>query len=316
MPANEKTLQDIMQYTYDALAGVDIPKGDFDELFRREVIRAVDWVEETIKTSFSPVRRTNLPKTPQDAYEDKPRYRDFQKNPNYVSFPNWAQLTTEQKALYGNNQTNYVDGTLPWTLLTEEQRLLFTSMIEYAPNKISEAERLDGKATAYIQTYMAPIVTVYYLALSFVTPPGYEDGGKRLWFRLYKPNEFLIYHKEGAIHIFPAVMERIATTSNDALYGTQQGTVAPRIPQVIEVDYEYGYVNPPPRLMQAAAYRAAAEVLVHISAMYTAGLSGFGVEGFNASFSDGMLFKPLYDKYRAEAYELLRPFYRVVMTAW
>jgi len=316
MPANEKTLQEIMQYTYDALAGVDIPQGDFDELFRREVLRAVDWVEQTIKTSFSPVRRTNLPKTPQDAYEDKLRYRDFQKSPAYVSFPTWDQLIPEQRAKYGNNPDNYVDGSLPWALLTEEQRLIFSSMVEYAPNKIGEAERLDGKHAAYFQTYMAPIVTVYYIALSFVAPPGYEDVGKRLWFRLYKPNEFLVYHKEGGIHIFPAVMARITSTSQDPLYGSQYGVVAPRIPQVIEVDYEYGYTDPPKRLMQAAAYRAAGDLLLHISTMYTAGLAGFGVEGFNASFNDGMLYKPLADKYRTEAFEMLRPFYRVVMTGW
>lgn len=316
MPANEKTLQTIIQYTYDALAGVDIPEGDFDELLRRDVEKAVDWVEQTVKTSLSPVRRTNLPKTAQDAYEDKARYRDFQKNQAYLTFPTWSQLTSAQQALYGGNQANYVDGTLPWQLLTEEQRLLFSSMIEYAPNKIGDAERQDGKGSAFIQTYSAPIVTVYYLALSFVSPPGYNDGGKQLWFRKYKPNEFLVYKKEGAIHIFPAVMARITQTSQDPLYGSQYGVVAPRIPQVLEIDYEYGYVDPPHTLMQAVAYRAAAEILMHISTMYTAGLSGFGVEGFNASFSDGMLYKPLYDKYMVEVQRLLRPFHRVVTSSW
>ena len=316
MPANEKTLQKIIQYTYDALAGVDIPEGDFDELLRRDAEKAVDWVEQTIKTSLSPVRKTNLPKTPQDAYEDKGRYRDFQKNQMYITFPTWDQLTVEQKALYGNTSSNYVDGTLPWQLLTEEQRLIFSSMIEYAPNKIGDAERQDGKGTAFIQAYNAPIITAYYIALSFVSPPGYEGGGKQLWFRKYKPNEFLVYHKEGAINIFPAVMARISQTSQDPLYGSQYGVIAPRIPQVLEIDYEYGYVDPPASLLQAVAYRTAAETLVHVSTMYTAGLSGFGIEGFNASFSDGMLYKPLYEKYMSEVHRLLKPYYRVVTSSW
>lgn len=315
-PRRERTLQNIIQYTYDALAGIDIPDGDFDELLRREVIRAMDWVEETVKTSLSPVRRTNLPKTPEEAYTDRERFRDFMKNPAYASFPTWAQLTSEQKVLYNNDPNLYVDGTLPWQLLTEEQRLLFASLIEYAPNKERDAERIDGKATAYIKLYRQPIIQVYYLALSFVSPPGYQDGGKQLWFRLYKPNEFLVYHREGAVHIFPAVMARITSTSNDPLYGSQYGVVAPRIPQVIEVDYEYGYIDPPPRLLQATAYRAAAEIIQHISSMYTAGLTGFGVEGFNASFSDGMLYKPLYENLKAQVYELLRPYYTISMTGW
>lgn len=315
----ERLIQDVMQYTLDALAGVDLPEGDFDELLRREVIRAIDFVENKLQTSLTPARRTNLPKTPREAYENRRKFVDYINNPGYLSFPRWDQLTTEQKALYGNNPDNYVEGSLPWDLLTEEQRIIFSTMINYDPNKEQDAERQDGKNTAYILTYRAPIIWVDYVAFVFTTPPGYEVDApqKTLFFRKYLPSELKIYKREGGIHIFPAVMARLTYGSTqDPMYGGQWGPVAPRIPQVIEIDYTYGYEKVPPTLMQAVAYRAGMNIIQAISAMYTAGLAGFGVEGFNASFNDGIMYKPLYDKFRTEFPELIRPFYRPVMTAW
>lgn len=316
MPANEKALEDIIQIVYDKMAGVDLPSGDYDDVIRREVERSVKWVETKTKTSISPVRFTNLPKNPQDAYEDRLRYIDFLSNPMYVNFPTWDQLTPEQRVLYGNDPANYKDGTLPWELLTEEQRIIFTSLIKYAPNKVGNAERQDGKGSPFIVTYYWPIVTVYYFALSFIAPPGQQDVGKQIWFRLYKPDEFIVYHQEGAIHIFPAVMQRLSSETKDPLYGARQGVVAPRIPQVVEIDYEYGFVDPPETLLEAVACRAITTLILNISSMYTAGLSGFGVEGFNASFKDGILYRPLYDECARRAEDLTRMHTRLVLSAW
>lgn len=315
MPLNEKLKQDLYQVVYDKLTGIPLPEGDFSEVIGREIDRAANWVEQRIKTSLAPARATDMPKSAEEAYSDRVRFNDYI-SANFLNYPRWDDLTTGQKSLYGNNQSFYRDGTLPWNLLTEEQRITFSSFVQFSPIKIRDAERLDGKATAYITTYFAPIIEVHYLALSFVSPPGYS--GKNLFFRLYQKNEFYVYNKEGAIHIFPAVMARIANTTQDPLYGTQFGVVAPRIPQVIKIDYEYGYTDAtrPLGLVEAVGLKAASQLLHIISAYLTGGLQGFGVDGFNASFSNGLLYKPLVEKYEQELKELLRPFYRPVMTAW
>lgn len=316
MPINNKLLQDLLQVVYDKLTFVQpFPEGDFEQVLVRETERAAAWLESRIKTSLTPVRATNLPKSPEEAYMDKARFGDYIEAA-FKSYPEWSHLTEGQKLLYGNDSRIYKPGSLPWQLMTQEQQLLFSSNVQYASNKVSDAERKDGKANAYIKLYHAPIVTVHSLALAFTAPPGYEN--KNLFFRLYRPNEFLVYHKEGAVHIFPAVMARIASTTQDPLYGSQYGSVAPRIPQVIMVDYEYGYTDAtrPLSLMEAVALRTAMQIILYLSGLYTAGLQNFGVQGFSASFQNGLLFYPQFEQYKAELEDILKPFYRVSMTGW
>lgn len=311
-----KLKQDLFQAVYDKLSGVTLPDdGNFDEVLGREIDRAVDWVENRIKTSLTPARVTDLPASAQQAYEDKTRFNNYITVP-YNQYPQWNDLTLSQKAIYGNNSTIYTAGSLPWQYLTEQQMVIFSSNVQYSSIKTGDAERQDGKNSSYIKTYKRPIIQVYYLALSFVTPPGYEN--RNLFFRQYMPNEFYVYNKEGGIHIFPAVMARISNTTQDPLYGSQYGVVAPRIPQVLKIDYEYGYTDQtrPIELVEAVALRASINILMYMSAFFTGGLSGFGVQGFNASFDQRGMYAPLIQYYQDELKHKLLPFIQIVMTGW
>lgn len=315
MPINEKVRQDLLQVVYDKLSGVQQPEGsDFEKVILREIDRSAAWVENRIKSSLTVVRKTELPKSPREAYEDKVRFKNFI-DALWLSFPKWEQLTDSQKTtLYGNNPDIYTDGTLPWDLLTEEQRILFGSKVTYASNKIEGAEKQDGKNNAYIKLYQAPIVKFHSLALSFVNVPGYQNLST--FFRLYQPNEILVYHREGAIHIFPAVMARIMNSSQDPLYGSQFGTVAPRIPQVLHIDYEYGYEVVPDDLLEAVGIKAALYILAYINNLFTGGLQGFGVQGFNAQFQQGQMYGPLKAQFEYDLKQILKPYYQLVMTGW
>jgi hypothetical protein len=70
-------------------------------------------------------------------------------------------------------------------------------------------------------------------------------------------------------------------------------------------------------LLEAIAVRTVMQLILNFSAYLTAGLKSFGIEGFNASFgNNGLLYENLYNEYKARLRELLRPYYRVVMSAW
>jgi len=315
----DKVKQDILQIVYDKLEGVILPEitPEVESYFNREIERSAQYIENRLRTSLSPARFTNLPKTPREAYENRAKYKDSI-NESFYTYPEWNHLTAAQKNLYGNNSSLYTPGSLPFDLLTNDQLNQWVSNIRYAPNKVGDAERQDGKGTPLIVTYYAPLITVYSVALAFTAPPGYE--GKNLFFRLYKPNEFYTY-RTGEIHIFPAVMARILsqTVSQDPLWGSQYGPIAPRIPQVIMIDYEFGYTDQtrPYDLLEAVALRTAMQFILAISANLTAGLKSFGIEGFNASFgNNGLLYENLYNEYKERLRELLAPYYRPVMTAW
>ncbi len=317
---NEKVLQDIYQVVLDKSLGIIFPEEtpELQDFIKREIERSAQYVEQRIKTSITPARFTNLPKSPKEAYENRAKYKDAI-NPHFYDFPKWSDLTSDQQNLYSNNPALYKPGTLPFELLVPAQLTAWVSNIKYSPIKVGDAERQDGRSNAYIQTYYAPIINVYYLALAFTAPPGYE--GKNIFFRLYRPNEILVYKKEGGIQIFPAVMARIlgTTSGNDPLYGSQYGPVIPRIPQVVMIDYEFGYtdVDRPYDLLEAIAVRTVMQLILNFSAYLTAGLKSFGIEGFNASFgNNGLLYENLYNEYKAKLRELLRPYYRVVMSAW
>lgn len=311
---NEKIRQDVLQVAYDKLTGVQFPEGDFESVMLREIDRAYAYVCNRIKTSLHPVRKTNLPKSPEEAYRDKDRFDEYIDD-HWVSFPTWEQLTSAQKiTYYANNRTLYTAGSLSWDLLTEEQRILFGTKVDYAANKISEIEKQDGKNTAYIKVYHGPISKFHSLALSFVNVPGYQNLST--FFRLYQPNEILVYEREAAIHIFPAVMARLMNSTQDPLYGSQFGTVAPRIPQVLHIDYEFGYREPPFDLLEAVAIRASIQILMYISNLFTGGLQGFGVQGFNVNFQGGMIYGPLREKLEAEFQQILKPYYQPILTGW
>lgn len=314
MPLNAKSKQEAMQVVFDKMSGIQFPEGhEFLDVVSREVDRAAVWVENRIKTSLSVVRKTDLPGSGQEAYEDKTRFRTFIK-PQFIDYPRWDALTTEQRVLYANDPLLYKSGTIAWDLLTEEQRIIFNTNVEYASNKLESAEKQDGKNTAYIKLYRGPLVKFHSLALSFVNVPGYQNLAT--FFRLYMPNEILVYEKEGAIHIFPAVMARLLSSTQDPMYGSQFGVVSPRIPQVLHIDYEYGYKNVPLDLLEAVATKAAIEIIGYITSIMTAGLRGFGVQGFNANFGDGIMYPHLIGRLEKNLEKLLVPYYRLNMTGW
>lgn len=317
---NEKVKQEIFQIVLDKSLGMLLPEmtTEIEEWISREIDRSAQYIENRLQTSLTPARLTNLPKSPKEAYENRLKYKDSI-NSAFFDYPRWTDLTGVQQGLYGSNPANYQNGTLPYDLLTNSQLANWTSNVLFSPIKVGDAERLDGKANAFFNTYRAPIINVYSVALAFTAPPGYE--GRNLFFRLYRPNEFYVYRKEGGIHIFPAVMARIlATTSmNDPLFGSQYGPVVPRIPQVILVDYEYGYTDNdrPYDLLEAVALKTVMQMILMLSSHLTAGLKSFGIEGFNASFgSNGLLYETIYNEYKERLRDLLSPYYRVVMTAW
>lgn len=313
-PEENKLHQDALRVTYDKLTGVQLPEGDFEQVLLREVERAVAWVENRIKSSLTVKRKTDLPKTPKEAYADKSRFNAYIDG-LWLNFPRWEQLTEGQKTtLYANNELTYTPGSVPWDLLTEEQRMLFSTKVQYAPNKSEAAEKQDGKGTAYIKLYKGPLVKFHSLALSFTNVPGYQNLST--FFRRYQPNEILVYERESAIHIFPAVMARIMNSSQDPLYGSQFGTVAPRIPQVLHIDYEYGYKEVPADLLEAVAIKAAIQALVYVNNLFTGGLSGFGVTGFNAQFQGGFMYGALKERLEADLKQALLPYYQITLTSW
>lgn len=311
---NEQLMQDIMQVTFDKLTGVQLPEGDFESVMIREIERAYSYVCNRIKTSLHPVRKTSLPASPEEAYRDKDRFNQYIDDV-WIHYPRWTELTSaQQMSLYGNNSSIYTSGSISWDLLTEEQRILFSTHVKYAANKIDDIEKQDGKNTAYIKLYHGPIAKFHTLALSFVNVPGYQNLST--FFRLYQPNEILVYEREAAIHIFPAVMARILNSTQDPLYGSQFGTVAPRIPQVLHIDYEFGYINPPYDLLEAVGIKAAIQLIMYVNNLFTAGLSGYQVQGFSANFANGVIYGALKEELQLQLKQILLPYYQSVMTGW
>lgn len=319
MPIDNNTKQTIFQIVYDKSFGVLLPEitPDIEQMIGREIERSAQYIENRLRTSLSPARYTDLPKTPEEAYKNRTKYKDAI-NSNFYDYPRWDDLTPGQKNLYGNNPSLYKNGTLPFELLTNDQLNTWASNVQYSLIKVGDAERQDGRGKAFFNTYYAPIIHVYSVALSMTAPPGYES--KPLFFRLYHPSEFKVYHKEGGIHIFPAVMARLMLVgSNDPLYGSQYGPVVPYIPQVLTIDYEFGYTDStrPFDLLEAVAIRTVMQMILNISAYLTAGLRSYGIEGFNASFgNNGMLYENLYNEYKTRLRELLLPYYRPIMVSW
>lgn len=316
---NEKVKQDIFQIVLDKSYGMLLPEvtPDVQSMIEREIERSAQYIENRLRTSLTPARFTDLPKSPEEAYKNRTKYKDSI-NPDFYEYPKWSDLTNEQRNLYGNNPSIYQNGTLPFELLTNDQLLTWTSNVRYSDIKVGDAERQDGRGKAFFITYYAPIINVYSVSLTFAAPPGYE--ARPLFFRLYQPSEFKVYHREGGIHIFPAVMARLLLIgSNDPLYGSQYGPVVPYIPQVLTIDYEFGYTDQtrPYDLLEAVAIRTVMQMILNISAYLTAGLRSYGIEGFNASFgNNGLLYESLYNEYKTRLRELLSPYYRPVMVSW
>lgn len=282
----------------------------------RAVNLAVHQVENRIKLALYPRRKTNLAQSAQEVYEDRVKYSSGSLNsfvdPSYMMFPRWADLSPEQQAGYNDDPALYIDGSIPWGLLTLAQQREFASKVIFVPNKVEDEERLDGKERSYIKFYERNIIKIHRLALKIQDPLGL---GIPYLHRSFDPSEYFIYHKEGAIRLFPAQAKISAVGSGALMSYAGYGMRVPAFSQIIHVDYEFGLEKIPPALQEAVAYLAAARAFEMINVAYTKGMTNFSVSGFSAGFGAG-LYNDIRQRYREEAEELLAPYYLPVMTAW
>lgn len=288
----------------------------FRAILIRAINNAVAQVENRIKLALYPRRKTNFAKTPKEVYEDRVKFSNGSTDsffvPTYKSYPKWTDLNTEQQALYNNDNTLYTDGTLPWDLLTPEQQRDFSGKVIYVPHKTEDEEKLDGRERSYIKLYERQIIKIHRLALVIQDPMGL---GVPYLHRAFDPSEYFIYNKEGAIRLFPA-QAKISAAANGALMSyAGYGMRVPAFSQIIHVDYEYGLQEIPPALQEAVALLAAAKAFELINISLTKGFMSYSVQGFSASFGQG-LYQPVIERYRQEAEDLLAPYFLPVMTAW
>lgn len=288
--------------------------------FRAILIRAINHsvaqVENRIKLSLYPRRKTNLAKTAKEVYEDRAKYSYGELNsfvnPAFKTYPEWGDLDAEQQGRYGDDQALYEPGTLPWALLTPQQQRDFTAAVIYVPNKSEDEERIDGKERSYIKLYERNIIKIYRLALKIQDPMGLSIPYLH---RAFDPSEYMVYKKEGSIRLFPAQAKISAVGNGSLMSYAGYGMRVPAFSQIIHVDYSYGLEEIPPALQEAVALLAAAKAFELINIAFTKGMMSYSVQGFSASFGEG-LYRSVIQRYREEAEELLAPYYMPVMTAW
>ena len=282
----------------------------------RAIQRTVTRVENEIKLALYPRRKTNLAKSPEDVYNDRVTYGSGGLNsfltPAARDYPLWTDLTTAQQTQYNNDSTLYTPGTLPWDLLTADQKTTFSQQVLYVPNKVENEERIDGKGRSYIKFYERYVTKIHKLALEIQDPQGL---GIPYLNRTYAPNEYFLYEKEGAVILFPAQAKISATGPNNLIASSGYGLVVPSMPQIIHVDYEYGLKEIPPALQDAVAMLSAIKAFELINIAYTKGMMNFSVQGFSAAFGKG-LYADVMDRYRTEAEWLLKGYAMPLLTGY
>jgi len=282
----------------------------------RAIQRTVSRVENEIKLALYPRRKTNLAQTPKEVYNDRVTYgsgglQSFL-TPASQTYPTWTDLDAAQQTQYNNDSTLYTDGTLPWDLLTPTQQRTFSEQVLYVPNKIENEERLDGKGRSYIKFYERMVIKIHKLALEIQDPQGL---GIPYLNRTYAPNEYFLYEKEGAVILFPAQAKISATGPNNLIASSGYGLVVPSMPQIVHVDYEYGFKEIPPAMQDAVAMLSAIKAFELLNISYTKGLLNFSVQGFSAAFGKG-LYADVMDRYRTEAEWLLKGFQLPLLAAY
>lgn len=289
----------------------------FQSLLIRAIQKSISKVENKIKLYLYPRRKTNLSKTAREVYENRDRFSVGHLNsfitPLSKQYPAWSDLTVEQQGQYLNDQTLYTAGTLPWDLLTDEQKNIFSRGVLFVPNKIGDEERLDGKGKSYIKLHERHVLKIHKLALEIQDPAGL---GIPYLNRVYSENEYFLYKKEGGLILFPAQAKISATGNAQAMLNTYGiGLSVPYLPQVVAVDYEFGLQEIPYDLQDAIALFSAIKAFEMLNVLYTQGLSSFSVQGFSAAFGAG-LYEKVIERYKQEAEDLLAPYYQLVLTGW
>lgn len=152
--------------TVNALIPRDLP--GLDAIIERHTHRTIAEVENRTKLDLYPRRKTNYAKTPEQIYNNREYYyttKQSFKNQNFLDFPHWAELTVEQQQEYSNNPLLYIDGSLVWDELTNEQKTLFSRNVFFIPNKSFDEEALDGKNRRYVDLLKNRIIKIHKLYL-------------------------------------------------------------------------------------------------------------------------------------------------------
>lgn len=287
----------------------------FRALLIRSIQRAVAEAEHRTRLAFYPRRKTNLAKSPEEVYSNRVKFGtgalDSFLTPQSRDYPAWTDLNVEQQGFYNNDSNLYTPGSLPWDLLTTDQKDLFSKQVLYVPNKVEDEERLDGKARSLIKLYERNVIKIHKMALEIQDPQGL---GIPYLNRTYAPNEYFLYKKPGQVILFPAQAKMSATGASQMVASSGYGLVVPSMPQIVTVDYEFGLEELPFDLQDAVALLAANRAFEDINIAYTKGMLNYSVQGFSAAFGEGMYSKVM-ERYAQKADDLLAPYFQLVMAA-
>lgn len=286
----------------------------------RDAQRTIAEVEKKLKLAVTPKRKTDLARTAREVYESKTKYRKMGAILDDVAlhYPRWSDLTAEQKSNYIIDVTLpdnhvYMDGTIPWDLLTKAQKMYFSMRVVIAPNKSGEVEKLDGKSRSYIKLRNREIIKIHTIALEVRDP---NFSGTPFLSRTYNEWEYYLYKREGGVQLIPAQAQLgMAAGGSASVATTGYGLSVPSYPQVIKVDYTYGFEELPLDLSNAISMLTAIKVFESVNILQTKGLMGYSVQGFSANFGKG-LYTDTMERY-ADAAESIMTSYRFLnMTGW
>lgn len=329
-----KELNLLIEATMDRISGIpqlnpELKPGDclpssamdgslpgFRSIVIRAIQKSVSKIENRIKLALYPRRKTNFARTPQEVYNNRVKYGsnglDSFLTQEARTYPVWDDLDSDQQSQYNNNSSLYTPGTLPWDLLTVDQQQAFAREVLYFPNKVEDEERIDGKGRSYIKLYERYITQINKIALEIKDPQGL---GIPYLNRTYAPNEYFLYKKEGAVILFPAQAKISATGASNMIASSGYGLIVPSMPQIITVDYQFGLDEIPADLQDAIALLSAVKVLELVNVAFTKGMMSYSVNGFSASFGNG-LYSTVIERYEKIAEDLLSPYFQVVMTGY
>ena len=288
----------------------------FQAILIRAIQKSVAKIEGKIKMALYPRRKTNFAMSPEEVYKNRIKFGsgglDSFLTESARTYPEWSVLSTEQQDYYNQDQNLYTPGSLPWELLTIEQQKEFSRQVLYVPNKSGDEERIDGKGRSLIQLYEKNVITIHKLSLEIKDPQGL---GIPYLNRTYAPSEYFLYPKYGQVKLFPAQAKLAATTTFGSVSSSGYGLIVPSMPQILAVDYTYGFEKIPFQLQEAVALYAASKAFEMVNVAFTKGMLSYSVQGFSAAFGKGLYFEVM-ERYRQEAEDLLAPYYQIAMTAW
>lgn len=319
-------LQLLVEATKDKIVGVPgitsnglipLEEPGIEAIIFRDIQRSVVEIENITKLSLSPKRKTDLPKTAKEAYENKGKFLSLGCFPDSMSlnYPRWEDLTVKQREVYADSPTLYRDGTLDWDRMTRQQKEYLSLRISHVPNKSGDAEKFDGKGRKYIKLYNRNIIEIHRVVYQIMNP---NNGSIPITSRAFTKSEVITYAREGGIQLMPAMgVANMIYSGGATIAGsaTSFGMGVPSLPQVLKVDYTYGLEEIPLDLQNAVAMSAAIKVFETVNLMTTQGLTGFAVQGFNANFGAGQ-YKEVMDRYQLRVDKILENYRFLNLTGY